>query len=230
MDSLSAPGEVPERLNLKDSLSFATNVCPSLIDPSVITFCHFDGGAYMSFVSANDHPTPVSPQDPLYYAPPSVRNKAGTPKVPRQVGSNGLPIISSVADKQHEESFADFACPLEPQFHLARSRRRALITIASGMGVAVAVTAIGALVFFTVSSKSKSEPSEVTVSISTPASAAPAQESSGNSEALLRGFMNFQLGDEKAQQVISKPGGPAKEESEKAPTLLEKFIKWEQQR
>jgi hypothetical protein len=30
----------------------------------------------MSFVSANDHPTPVSPHDPLYYAPPSLRNKA----------------------------------------------------------------------------------------------------------------------------------------------------------
>ena len=30
----------------------------------------------MSFVSANDHPNPISPQDPLYYAPRSVRSIA----------------------------------------------------------------------------------------------------------------------------------------------------------
>ena len=46
----------------------------------------------MSFVSANDHPTPVSPQDPLYYAPPSVRNKADPrSKEVQQMGSYHLP-------------------------------------------------------------------------------------------------------------------------------------------
>ena len=30
----------------------------------------------MSFISANDHPNPDSPDDPLYYAPRSVRTMA----------------------------------------------------------------------------------------------------------------------------------------------------------
>ena len=149
----------------------------------------------MSFVSANDHPTPVSPQDPLYYAPPSVRNKADPlSKEIQQMGSHPLPATSSVShsDKMREEAFAKFTRPLEPEFVYERGRPRALIAIAGGIGAAIAATAIGAFVFFTVSPKSKSESSELTVSISTPASAAPAQATSEDSEALLQGFMKFQ--------------------------------------
>ena len=134
----------------------------------------------MSFVTARDHPTPVSPQDPLYYAPPSARNKADKRyKAIQQVGSDQLPTTFSVCDKLREKAFADFTQPLEPEFSYDRRRPRALIAIAGGIGVAMAMTAIGAFVFFTASPKPKSESSELTISISTPASAAPAQAGSG---------------------------------------------------
>ena len=186
----------------------------------------------MSFVSANDHPTPVSPHDPLYYAPPSLRNKADPrSKEVQQMGSYHLPATSSVShsDKMREEAFAKFTRSLEPEFVYERGRPRALIAIA---GAAIAATAIGAFVFFTVSPKSKSESSELTVSISTPASAAPDQATSEDSEALLQGFMKFQTiqGTENPQHAISepRPTGPAKEGSEKPQALLEKFIQWQQ--
>jgi hypothetical protein len=82
-----------------------------------------------------------------------------------------------------EEAFAKFTRSLEPEFVYERGRPRALIAIAGGIGAAIAATAIGAFVFFTVSPKSKSESSELTVSISTPASAAPDQATSEDSEA-----------------------------------------------
>jgi hypothetical protein len=188
----------------------------------------------MSFVSANDHPTPVSPQDPLYYAPPSVRNKTDPrSKEIQHMGSYHLPATSSVphSDKMREEAFAKFTRPLEPEFVYERGRPRAPIAIAGGIGAAIAATAI-AFVFFAVSPKSKSESSELTVSISTPASAAPAQATSEDSEALLQGFMKFQTiqGTENPQHAISepRPTGPAKEGSEKPQALLERFIQWQQ--
>ena len=113
----------------------------------------------MSFVSANDHPTPVSPHDPLYYAPPSLRNKADPrSKEVQQMGSYHLPATSSVShsDKMREEAFAKFTRSLEPEFVYERGGPRALIAIAGGIGAAIAATAIGAFVFFTVSPKSKS--------------------------------------------------------------------------
>jgi hypothetical protein len=112
----------------------------------------------MSFVSANDHPTPVSPQDPLYYAPPSVRNKADPrSKEIQQMESYHLPATSSVShsDEMREEAFAKFTRPLGPEFVYERGRPRALIAIAGGIGAAMAATAIGAFVFFTGSPKSK---------------------------------------------------------------------------
>jgi hypothetical protein len=82
----------------------------------------------MSFVSANDHPTPVSPQDPLYYAPPSVRNKADKRyNAIQQVGLDPLLTTFSVADKLREKPFADFAHQVEPEFIYDRRRPRALI-------------------------------------------------------------------------------------------------------
>ena len=183
----------------------------------------------MSFVSANDHPAPVSPQDPLYYAPPSVRDKAATSyKAIQQVGSGHLPTTSPESDKLREEAFANFTCPLEPEWIYERDRPRALIAIAGGIGAAMAVAAIGSFVFFTVSPKPKSESSKLTVSISTPASAAPAQVRSEDSEALLRGFMKFQQRTENAHHAISAPAGPAREGPEKPHALLEKFIQWQQ--
>ena len=52
----------------------------------------------MSFVSANDHPNPISPQDPLYYAPRSVRSIADPrSNSMQQTRSDSLPPASSLS-------------------------------------------------------------------------------------------------------------------------------------
>jgi hypothetical protein len=188
----------------------------------------------MSFVSANDHPTPVSPEDPLYYAQRSVRSIANPrSNAIQQTGSDHLPPTSSVSHLR-EEAFAKFTRPLESQFVYERRRPRALLATAGGIAAAIAVTAVGALVYFNVLPKSKSDPSELTVSISTPASATPAQVKSEDTQALLQGFMQFQTiqGTEDPEHAVSelRPAGTAKEGSEKPQALLEKFIQWQRKK
>jgi len=191
----------------------------------------------MSFVSASDHPTPVSPEDPLYYAPRSVRGLAdprsnATP----QARSDHLPPTSSLSrfDEMREEAFAKLSRPLDSQFVYERHSPRVLLATAGGIAAAIAVIAVAALVFFNVFPKSKSDPSELTVSISTPASATPAQVTSEDSQALLQGFMKFQTvqGTENPEHTVSehRSAGTAKEGSEKPQALLEKFIQWKQKK
>ena len=81
----------------------------------------------MSFISANDHPNPDDPQDPLYYAPRSERSIANprshaTP----QTRSDHLPPAPPLSrfDEMREEAFAKFARPLEAQFVYERRRPR----------------------------------------------------------------------------------------------------------
>ena len=65
----------------------------------------------MSFVSANDHPNPISPQDPLYYAPRSVRSIADPrSNSMQQTRSDSLPPASSLSrlEEMSEEAFAKY--------------------------------------------------------------------------------------------------------------------------
>jgi hypothetical protein len=81
----------------------------------------------MSFVGANDHPDPVSPQDPLYYAPRSARGIAEPrPNATQHPGSVDLTqdLRSSRFDEMREEAFAKFARPLESQFVYEGRRSR----------------------------------------------------------------------------------------------------------
>ena len=186
----------------------------------------------MSFIRANDHPNPDSPEDPLRYAPHSVRSMADprSNAAPPQTRSDHLPPTPPLSrfDEMREEAFAKFARPLESQFVYERRPRRILLATAGGIAAAIGVTVILALVFFNVFPRSKSDPSELAVSISTPASATPAQVTSENSQALLQGFKQFQKvqGSENPEHAVSEPAsaGTPKE----APALLEKFIQWQQ--
>ena len=188
----------------------------------------------MSFVGANDHSDPVSPQDPLYYAPRSARGMAdprshATP----QTGSGDLhPIASSRFDEMREEASAKFSHPKESQFFYERRPPRLLLATAGGIAAAIGVTVIVALVLFNVVPKSKSDPSELAVSISTPASATPAQLPSDDSQALLQGFKQFQSmqGSEGAAASEPAAAGTAKEAPEKSQALLDKFIQWQQKK
>ena len=70
----------------------------------------------MSFVSANDHPSPVSPQDPLYYAPRSVRSMADPrSNSMQQTRPDSLPPASSLSriEEMREEAFAKYTRPLD---------------------------------------------------------------------------------------------------------------------
>jgi hypothetical protein len=190
----------------------------------------------MGFSSANDHPNPVSPDDPLYYAPRSVRS-IGNPRsdATPQTRSDDLPPTPPLSrfDEMREEAFAKFTRPLESQFAYGQRRPpRGLLATAGGIAAAIGVILILALVLFNVLPSSKSDPSELAASISTPASATPAEVTSEDSRALLQGFKRFQKkqGSESPEHAASEPAfaGAAKEAPEKSQALLEKFMQWQQ--
>jgi hypothetical protein len=187
----------------------------------------------MRFVGANDHPNPDSPEDPLYYAPRSVRSMAdprsnATPQTRSDHWPPAPPL--SRFDEMREEAFAKSTRPLESQFAYERRRPRGLLATAGAIAAGVGVIAILALVLFNVFPRSKSDPSELAVSISTPASATPAQATSEDSQALLQGFKQFQRVQEGQDPAVSDPAsaGTAREGAEKP--LLEKFIQWQQRK
>jgi len=197
----------------------------------------------MSFVSANDHPDPVSPQDPLYYAPRSARGGLADPRsiVMQQAPSGNLPSDprSSRFDDMREEAFAKFARPLESQFADERRRSRGLLATVGAVALAVGATATLAYVVFNASPKSKNEPAELAgsiatpaaaVSIATPALATPAQAaaSSDDSQALLEGFKQFQRTQSGEEATASVP--PAKDSSKDSQVLLDKFMHWQQRK
>ena len=189
----------------------------------------------MGFISANDRPNPDNPDDPLYYAPRSVRSMANprsdaTP----QTRPDDLPPTPPLSrfDEMREEAFAKFARPLESQFAYEGRRSRGLLATAGAIAVAIGATVILALVLFNGFPRSKSDPSELAVSISTPASATPAQATSEDSQALLEGFKQFQKIQGSDGPAVSEPAvaGTSKEAPEKSQALLDKFMQWQQRK
>ncbi|MCA6114883.1 hypothetical protein J6524_08100 [Bradyrhizobium sp. WSM 1738] len=191
----------------------------------------------MSFIGANDHPNPPSPDDPLYYAPRSRRSMADPrSSPPPQTRSDHLPPIPrlSRSDEMREEAFAKSTRPLESQFVSERRPPRGRLATAGAIAAAIGAIVILALALFNAFPKSKSDPSELAVSISTPALATPTQPTSEDSQALLQGFKRFQgvQGSEDQERAVSEPApaGTAKEGPEKSQALLEKFIQWQQRK
>ncbi len=179
----------------------------------------------MSFVGPNDHPNRDNPEDPLYYAPRTMRGMAdprsGTPPQPRP---DHFPQASlSRFDEMREEAFTKFSRPLESQLAYERRPRRLLLATVGGIAAATVVAVIAALVLFNVIPASKPNPSELAVSISTPAQATPAEVTSGDSKALLQGFSQFQSGQENGGQESGN-------RAEKPDALLDKFMQWERRK
>lgn len=179
----------------------------------------------MSLASSNYHADPHNPQDPLYYAPRSVRGQAD-PRILQTRSEELPPAFLSQFDEPSENAFVKSIAPLKPPFE-EEHRPLRLRATAGGIAAAIGVAAIIALFFYNVFPKSNRAPAESAVAISTPASAAPAQVGSDDSQALLQGFKQFQKlhGSENSQPPSA---APAKEEPEKPTALLEKFIQWEQ--
>ena len=189
----------------------------------------------MSFVSANDHPDPISPQDPLYYAPRSVRSIADPRSSSmQQTRSDSLPPASSLSgfDEVREQGVAKYTPPLDSQLVHERRPSRALLATAGGIALAIGVTVVVALPFLNGFPKPKSNSSELAVSISTPASATAAQVTSEDRQALLQRFKQFQTMQESGNPKPAVPeftaAGTAKERSDESQALLEKFIQWQQ--
>lgn len=189
----------------------------------------------MSFIRSDEHSVPHSPDDPLFYAPPSVRSEAAQRSDAThqrsdaaQARSDHSPPDSSRSrfDEMREKALANSnRHPLESQFDRERRPRPVLFAIggiAAAIGVAVAVALL-----LNAAPRPRSDPAEQAVSISTPALATPAQTATKDSE-LLQGFMQFQQpqGNDNPQRAASEPGTP--DAPQKSPALLEKFRQWEQ--
>ena len=180
----------------------------------------------MSFIGADDHPDPIGPDDPRYYAPRAERSRANPrPSTAPQSRSDHLPSDPPMSrfDDMREKAFAKSIRPLESQFVYERRPQRGLFATVGAIAAAVGVAAVLALVLFNALPRSKSDPSEIAVSISTPASATPAEATSDDSQALLQRFKQFH-GGENPDQTAST--ATAKDGSEKNPALLEKFMQW----
>ena len=189
----------------------------------------------MSFVSANDHPKTVSPQDPLYYAPRSVRSIADPPSnSTQQTRSASLRHLSSLSrfDGMREEVVARYTRPQDPQLVQERSPSCALLVAAGGITAAIGVTVVAALLSINGFPKPKSGPSELAVSISTPALATPAQVRAEDPQALLQRFQQFQImqGSENSKAAVSEltSARTTKERPDQSQALLENFIQWQQ--
>ena len=172
----------------------------------------------MSFVSANDHPNPVSPQDPLYYAPRSVRSIADPrSNSMQQTRSDSLPPASSMSgfDEMREQGVPKYTRPLDSRLLHGRRRSRALLATAGGITAAIGVTVVVTLLFINGFPRPKSNSSELAVSISTPASATAAQVTSEDRQALLQRFKQFQTMQESGNPKPAVPeftaAGTAKE-------------------
>jgi hypothetical protein len=175
----------------------------------------------MSFVSSNYRGDPNNPQDPLYYAPRSVRGMADARILqtrPEELPTPSLSRLDETSENAVVKSIGPLKCP-----DYERQPLRLLAT-AGGIAAAIVIAAIVALFLYHVFAKSDRPPSERTVAVSTPASAAPVQVEHDDSRALLQGFERFK----KMQGPTTPSAATAKEEPEKPTALLEKFIQWEQ--
>jgi hypothetical protein len=184
----------------------------------------------MSFNGADDHPDPIGPDDPLYYAPRPERRRANPrSSTPPQTRSDHLPSDPPMSrfDEMREKAFAKSIRPLESQFVYERRSARGLFATVGAIAAAIGVAAVLALVLFNALPRSKSDPAELAVSISTPASATPAEATSDDPQALLQRFQQFH-GGENPDQAASEPA--SRQGPEKSPVLLEKFMQWQEKK
>ena len=184
----------------------------------------------MSFVGPNDHPNRDNPEDPLYYAPRSVRSMPDprTSTTPQARSDHFPPAALSRFDEMREEAFTKFSRPLESQIAYERRPRRMLLATVGAIAAATGVAVVVALVLFNVFPASKTDPSELAVSISTPAQATPAEVKSGDSQALLQGFSQFQRNQANDSQEAA--ASDQRNGAEKPDALLDKFMQWERRK
>ena len=173
----------------------------------------------MSVIGSNYRGDPNNPQDPLYYAPRSVREIAD-PRIlqtkPEELPAPSLSRFEETSENAVVKSIGPLKCP--------EYERQPARLLAGGIAAAIGTAAIVVLFFYHVFPKSDRPALERTVAVSTPASAAPVQVENDESQALLQGFERFK----ELQGPTTPSAAMAKEEPENPTALLEKFIQWEQ--
>ena len=162
----------------------------------------------MSFTSSGGDPNPNDPNDPLHYAPRSVRSQAGRqtrPVLPASSRSGFDEMLKEAVAKSRRH-------PLEPVVVYEPERPRARFSVAGRFAAVIGVVVTIGFLFFIMTPKSQG---------SDPTSAG-ADKASEDSQALLQKFVQF----EKSQE--NPPAGAAQTTSDDSKELLQKFMQWQQ--
>jgi predicted component of type VI protein secretion system len=162
----------------------------------------------MSFTDSGDFPKPNAPNDPLNFAPRSVRSRASPQTKPVRPTSSRSGFDEMLTDAVAKSR----PHPLDPEFVRQPEQPRARFSVASRLAVAVGVVAIIGVSFFMMIPKSQG---------SDPTSDGAAK-ASDDSQALLQKFVQFEKskGDSSA--------GAAQTSSDDSKMLLQKFMQWQQ--
>jgi hypothetical protein len=161
----------------------------------------------MSFIDSGDFPKPNAPNDPLNFAPRSVRSRASPQTKPVRPTSSRSGFDEMLTDAVAKSR----PHPLDPEFVRQPEQRRARFSVASRFAAAIGVVAIIGVIFFMMIPKSQgSDP--------TSDGAAKASE---DSQALLQKFVQFEKSKDPSD-------GAAQTSSDDSKMLLQKFMQWQQ--
>ena len=166
----------------------------------------------MSFTDSRD---PLSPQDPLYYAPPRLRRGPDFPSAPESRPDRWRPTPSaSPFDALFEEAVAEsLALPLDPEIApeppalpFERDRRPRLFGVAAALAGAVGAAAVVAfLVVVMIPKSSTNDPAQLAAAENQTllawATAARPNVSPEESQLLLQKFVQWQQRDGAEQQA-----------------------------
>jgi hypothetical protein len=162
----------------------------------------------MSSVSSGGDPNPNDPNDPLHYAPRSVRSKVNPPTKPVRPA----PSPSGFDEMLKEAVAKSRAHSLDPVVVYEPHRPRARFGVAARFATAFGVVVIIGLLFFSMIPRSQG---------SDPTTAGTANETQ-DSQGLLQKFVQF----EKSQD--SRSVGAAQTTPDESQTLLQKFMQWQE--
>jgi hypothetical protein len=162
----------------------------------------------MSFTGSGDFPNRNDPNNPLHYAPRSVRSGASAqtrPVRPTSSRSGFDEMLNEAVPKSRPH-------PLDPEFVYQPNQPRARFSVASRVTAAIGVVAIIGVIFFMMIPKSQG---------SDPTSTGAAKVSE-DTQALLQKFVQF----DKSKEDPS--AGTAQKTSDDSKMLLQKFMQWGQ--
>jgi hypothetical protein len=169
----------------------------------------------MSSIGSKDFSNPNDPNDPLHYAPRSVRSRPR--QQPRPVVQQTRPVRPTSSrsgfDDMLEDAFAKSRRhPLDPEFVYQPAQPRARFSVISRFIAAIGVVAIIGVIFFMVIPKSQG---------SDPTSTGTPKESE-DSQALLQKFVQF------GKTQDTPPAGAGQTAPDDSKALLQKFMQWQQ--